>query len=164
VELESPWHARACASQVGRQRDRMSAGPRLAGGPYRAHCVSKVTKESGVCMREHVHIASRRRDERLAMIRKLTLWISGGAAAASLALGVAFANAVPGHAVSTPTTTGSGASSTSGTSPGGSAKSTNSAGASSGSSQPGQNQSRLSQPRQQPAHTTGPPAVTSGGS
>ena len=56
-------------------------------------------------MRQHVHIASRRRDERLAMVRKLTLWITGGAAAASLGLGTAFASSVPGHAAGTTGTT-----------------------------------------------------------
>lgn len=39
-----------------------------------------------------------RRDDRLAYLRRLSLWIAGGAAAATLALGTAFAHALPGHA------------------------------------------------------------------
>lgn len=64
-------------------------------------------------MREHVNNASRRRDERLARVRKLSLWITGGAAAASLGMGTAFAHAIPGHTVSSrgsSTATGTGAS------------------------------------------------------
>ena len=53
-------------------------------------------------MREHVNSASRRRDERLGRIRKLSLWITGGAAAASLGMGTAFAHAIPGHSTTTP--------------------------------------------------------------
>jgi hypothetical protein len=52
-------------------------------------------------MREHVYRASRRRDERLVRIRKLSLWITGGAAAASLGMGTAFAHAIPGHTMTT---------------------------------------------------------------
>jgi hypothetical protein len=48
-------------------------------------------------MREHVRTAARRRDDRLTSIRKLTLWITGGAAVASLGLGTAFAQSLPGH-------------------------------------------------------------------
>lgn len=44
-----------------------------------------------------VHDAARR-DDRLAYVRRLSLWIAGGAAAATLALGTAFAHALPGHA------------------------------------------------------------------
>jgi len=115
-------------------------------------------------MRQHVHIASRRRDERLAMVRKLTLWITGGAAAASLGLGTAFASAVPGHAspATGPTTTSTPAGST--------APSTSGSGGSSpaaqrpASTQHSQPQTQLSQPAQQPTHTTAPPVVSSGGS
>ncbi|MGO8960437.1 MAG: hypothetical protein ACLQFR_24150 [Streptosporangiaceae bacterium] len=49
-------------------------------------------------MPEHMRYASRRRDDRLARVRKLSLWITGGAAAASLGLGTAFAHELPGHA------------------------------------------------------------------
>ena len=52
-------------------------------------------------MREQLRSATARRDDRLARIRKLTLWITGGAAAASLGLGTAFAHALPGHAAGT---------------------------------------------------------------
>jgi hypothetical protein len=106
-------------------------------------------------MREHAHNAARRRDERLAHIRKLTLWVTGGAAAASLGLGVAFASAVPGHAAGSSGTTGP-------------AKPTSSASTShpaSGSTSGAQSsQSQLTQPQQQPAHSTAPAVVTSGGS
>src|SRR5580700_734993 len=54
-------------------------------------------------MRDHLHFASARRDDRLARIRKLTLWVGGAAAAASLGLGTAFAHAVPGHSATSPT-------------------------------------------------------------
>jgi hypothetical protein len=47
------------------------------------------------------HSAAARRDGKLLRIRKLTLWITGGAAAASLGLGTAFAHAVPGHSYTT---------------------------------------------------------------
>jgi hypothetical protein len=41
--------------------------------------------------------AARRRDQRLVRTRRATLWVAGGAAAASLGLGTAFAYALPGH-------------------------------------------------------------------
>jgi type IV secretory pathway TrbL component len=110
-------------------------------------------------MRQHVHIASRRRDDRLAMVRKLTLWITGGAAAASLGLGTAFATAVPGHAGTTGT---SGTSSS--TAPQHSGASTTSPAAKPAGSQHSSQSSQLSQPQQQPSQTTAPPVVTSGGS
>ncbi len=115
-------------------------------------------------MREHVHLASRRRDERLALIRKLTVWITGGAAAASLALGVAFAAAIPGHASAGT----SGASATTSGSTGSDQAESGSAGtgsASSGSGNSGSGSSgQLAPPAQQPTQTTAPPVVTSGGS
>ena len=52
-------------------------------------------------MQEHVYRASRRRDERLGRVRKLSLWITGGAAAASLGMGTVFAHAIPGHTMTT---------------------------------------------------------------
>jgi hypothetical protein len=70
-------------------RDRLTAVPL---GP---------TTGSGYCMREYASSASRRRDERLSRIRKLSLWITGGAAAASLGMGTAFAHAIPGHSTTT---------------------------------------------------------------
>lgn len=42
--------------------------------------------------------AAARRDQRLARTRRVSLWIAGGAAGAALALGTAFAHALPGHA------------------------------------------------------------------
>jgi hypothetical protein len=44
--------------------------------------------------------AARRRDQRLVRTRRATLWVAGGAAAASLGLGTAFAHALPGHQAS----------------------------------------------------------------
>jgi hypothetical protein len=52
-------------------------------------------------MRHPDHGAAARRDSKLHRIRKLTLWITGGAAAASLGLGAAFAHALPGHSHTT---------------------------------------------------------------
>lgn len=48
-------------------------------------------------MRERAYTAAARRDQRLAQIRRLSIWITGSAAAASLGLGTAFAHALPGH-------------------------------------------------------------------
>lgn len=110
-------------------------------------------------MRQHVHIASRRRDERLAKVRKLTLWITGGAAVASVGLGTAFASAVPGHASGT-----TGTSSTSTPASSAAPSKSGSGGSSPAAAQPSQQQTQLSQPAQQPTHTTAPPVVTSGGS
>jgi hypothetical protein len=109
-------------------------------------------------MRQHVHIASRRRDERLAMVRKLTLWITGGAAAASLGLGTAFASSVPGHATGTTSTPSSSTAQHSG------AASTSPAAQKPAGTQHSSQSSQLSQPQQQPSQTTAPPVVTSGGS
>jgi len=41
--------------------------------------------------------AAQRRDLRLARTRRVSLWVAGGAAAASLGLGTAFAHDLPGH-------------------------------------------------------------------
>jgi hypothetical protein len=41
--------------------------------------------------------AARRRDRALARTRRLSVWLAGGAATASLGLGTAFAHALPGH-------------------------------------------------------------------
>jgi hypothetical protein len=43
------------------------------------------------------HGAAASRDSMLSRVRKLSLWITGGAAAASLGLGASFAHALPGH-------------------------------------------------------------------
>ncbi|MGB6456601.1 MAG: hypothetical protein WBH47_19210 [Streptosporangiaceae bacterium] len=114
-------------------------------------------------MREHVHVAARRRDERLALIRKITLWTTGVAAAASLGLGAAFAHAIPGHAASTASTPRPTATPSVSASP----ASASSAPASSSSANPSSSASKsaqLAQPRQLPTHTAAPHAVTSGGS
>jgi hypothetical protein len=41
--------------------------------------------------------AAHRRDQRLARIRRVSRWVAGGAAAASLGLGTAFAHDLPGR-------------------------------------------------------------------
>lgn len=46
------------------------------------------------------HGAAARRDSKLLRVRKLSLRITGGATAASIALGTAFAYALPGHSYS----------------------------------------------------------------
>ncbi len=48
-------------------------------------------------MPDYARRAAAHRDSKLRTIRRLSLWISGGAAAASLGLGTAFAHALPGH-------------------------------------------------------------------
>ncbi|MFZ0049504.1 MAG: hypothetical protein WAL16_26990 [Streptosporangiaceae bacterium] len=123
-------------------------------------------------MREHVHSASRRRDQRLAHVRKLSLWITGGAAAASLGLGTAFAHAPPGHAASS----SSGHAATSGQqAPSGQAPSSGSGNPASShhaaSSAPGSaprhgrhHRHKLAAPAQQPTQSAAPPVVSSGGS
>jgi hypothetical protein len=136
-------------------------------------------------MREHVYRASRRRDERLGRIRKLSLWITGGAAAASLGMGTAFAHAIPGHTMtaggSTPATGTSGpAPATSSPAASGSTSGTSATTARQGSSRSagGHHRHRLTPPASAPAtpkatHTAAPkpapaappaPVVTSGGS
>jgi hypothetical protein len=94
--------------------------------------------------------AARRRDDRLAQARRLTLCVAGGAAAASLALGTAFAHALPGHRA--PAT----AAQPAGAPPQGTRPTT---------SQPTSTPaSPLQQPQQPPATTAAPPQTTSGGS
>jgi hypothetical protein len=61
-----------------------------------------------------VHGAAARRDRKLLRIRRLTLCITGGAAAASLGLGTAFAHALPGHSYTTGSTTTTGSTPSSG--------------------------------------------------
>jgi hypothetical protein len=117
--------------------------------------------------------AARRRDDRLALARRLTLWVAGGAAAASLGLGTAFAHALPGHRASA-----------AGAHPGGSQPVTpeptrqptsgqtagqpTSAPATGGQASTGQPASPpaspLRQPAQPPATTPAPAQTTSGGS
>jgi len=109
-------------------------------------------------MRTHVHKAVVQRDERLARIRKLSLWITGGAAAVSLGLGTAFAHALPGHTATTSATTGTAHHGSASGSSGGS-----------GSGKAGrQHRHRLSRPAHKPAAAqptqTQAPVVSSGGS
>jgi hypothetical protein len=94
--------------------------------------------------------AARRRDERLAQARRLTLCVAGGATAASLALGAAFAHALPGHRASTTAAQPAGAQ-PQGTQPTTSQPTSTTA-------------SPLQQPAQPPATTAAPPQTTSGGS
>jgi hypothetical protein len=118
-------------------------------------------------MREHVLRASRRRDERLARIRKLTIWITGGAAAASLGMGTAFAHAIPGHtASSTSTSTSSNRTSTGAPPAGTNASSSGTSGTTAGRGrQRGHHHGhKLAPPAQAPVSTPAPPVVTSGGS
>jgi hypothetical protein len=113
-------------------------------------------------MREHLHVASARRDDRLARIRKLTIWIGGSAAAASLGLGTAFAHALPGHAASSQGTSSgasAGASGGAGSSGGGLA------GGSGSSGKPARHHhDKLARPQHRPVQTSAPPVVSSGGS
>jgi hypothetical protein len=98
-----------------------------------------------------------RRDEHLARTRRLSIWIAGGASAASFGLAAALGFALPGHSVSSGTTThastGAGRSSAQGTGTG--------SGQRSGSAR---HHRRLAPPTQAPGNTGAPPAVSSGGS
>ena len=122
-------------------------------------------------MPEPVHSATARRDSRLIRVRALSVWIAGGAVAASLGLGTAFAQALPGHArisasrpAGSPPTAAPSAAAPSAT--------TASAGASAAASRPLPRHHRtLAPPAQPPASTPPPPAsppappvVSSGGS
>jgi len=96
-----------------------------------------------------------RRDEYLATTRRLSIWIAGGAAAASLGLAGALGFALPGHT----TTSTAQPASRSGT---GSGRST--AGQPTGQrTRPG-SAHRLAPPKQAPVSSSAPPAVSSGGS
>jgi hypothetical protein len=126
------------------------------------------------------HSAAANRDSKLFRIRKLSLWITGGAAAASLGLGSAFAHALPGHkyTVSTTTTSPGGAA---GPAPTGSNTSTASNTKTSSRRHQGlvshlpvvgrsHQSSKLAQPKRKPAaapapaQTSAAPVVSSGGS
>lgn len=104
--------------------------------------------------------AARRRDQRLAQARRLTLCVAGGATAASLALGAAFAHALPGHPASTTAAQPAGTP-TKGTQPTGTQPTSTQPTASQPTSAPA---SPLQQPPQPPATTAAPPQTTSGGS
>jgi hypothetical protein len=99
--------------------------------------------------------AARRRDQRLAQARRLTLCVAGGAAAASLGLGTAFSHALPGHRAAAAAAQPASAPPRHG----------RPAGASQASGQPTSGPaSPLQQPQQPPAATAAPPQTTSGGS
>ena len=93
-----------------------------------------------------------RRDEQLVRTRRLTVWIAGGATAASLALAAALGFALPGHAA------GSGSQA----SPAG--RSTGAGGTSSGRHGPAGQHRKLNPPRHKPRNSGAPPVVSSGGS
>ena len=98
-----------------------------------------------------------RRDEHLARTRRLSIWIAGGASAASFGLAGALAFALPGHSVSSGSTThastGSGQSAPQGTG----------SGQGSGSARHHHHR-RLAPPAQAPGNSGAPPVVSSGGS
>jgi hypothetical protein len=121
--------------------------------------------------------AARRRDQRLVRTRRATLWVAGGAAAASLGLGTAFAHALPGHQA-TAAASRSGAA-TAGTQPQGSpAQRTQPQGTQPPGTQPPGSQPRpgakahhskpqsqpLSQPTTPPSTAPASPQAVSGGS
>jgi hypothetical protein len=114
--------------------------------------------------------AARRRDHRLARARRLTLWVAGGAAAASLGLGTAFAHALPGHRPAAagaqpggtkPATAQPARTQPARTPPAGSQPTAGQPTISQPTSAPA---SPLQQPAQPPAATSAPPQTTSGGS
>jgi hypothetical protein len=93
-----------------------------------------------------------RRDEQLVRTRRLTVWIAGGATAASVVLAGALGFALPGHAASSGSQASHGRTSGSG--------GTSGAGGSSSQRQ----HRKLSPPRHRPRNTPAPPVVSSGGS
>ena len=99
-------------------------------------------------MRRPHETAITRRDEHLARTRRLSLWIAGGAMAASLGLATGFGYALPGHSVAAAGTQA----------PAGQ-------GSGQGSGHPRHHRSgQLSPPQQPPSQPTAPPVVSSGGS
>lgn len=107
--------------------------------------------------------AARRRDRRLVRTRRATLWVAGGAAAASLGFGTAFAHALPGHQA--PAAGSRSGAATAGTQPRGSQPTGGPPGGSAAhGSKP--HRSRLSQPTTAPSPSTAPasPQAVSGGS
>ena len=94
-----------------------------------------------------------RRDEHLARTRRLSVWIAGGASAASFGLAGALGFALPGHSVSS-------ASSSHASS--GSQGSGQGTGGRTGSAR--HHHRRLAPPAQPPGNTGAPPVVSSGGS
>jgi hypothetical protein len=106
-----------------------------------------------------VRHAAARRDASLLRLRKLSLWIAGGASGASLCLGLTFAHALPGHAAGS----GQRAGIT------GSGQPTIGKARSAGSAAPMAGQRRhhhrqLAVPHQAPEPSSATPVTTSGGS
>lgn len=94
-----------------------------------------------------------RRDEHLARTRKLSVWIAGGATAASFGLAAALGFALPGHTATTSTAQSPGQTTTGSTN-----------GAGTGTATGKRHHHRLAPPQQAPAPAPAPPTVTSGGS
>jgi len=122
-------------------------------------------------MRERINNAAARRDQRLAQIRKLSMWITGSAAAASLGLGTAFAHALPGHnAAAAPRHAAHGRAAASGPTAGAGTTGATGTGRPAGSSSTGGNDRhkghKLAAPAQHPASapSSAAPVVSSGGS
>ena len=101
-----------------------------------------------------------RRDEHLARTRRLSVWIAGGATAASFGLAAALGFALPGHTVTAGTQSAG--------QPSGSGQGSGSGGASGqGTGQrtrTAHHHRRLAPPSQAPVNTGAPPVVSSGGS
>ncbi|HVB42518.1 MAG TPA: hypothetical protein VNF47_07390 [Streptosporangiaceae bacterium] len=102
-----------------------------------------------------------RRDDQLARTRRLTIWIAGGATAASLGLAAALGYALPGHAVTTGGPAPAGQTSTNTGTSGGTGSGS---GSGSGQSGSGTSGGGIAPPQQAPTTTTAPPVVSSGGS
>ncbi len=112
-----------------------------------------------------------RRNEQLARTRKLSLWIAGGATAASLGLAAALGVSLPGHTATTASQSGSAATSNSSNTGSGNTGSGNTGSSNTGSSsgpaqtsQHAHHHAAIAPPKQAPAHTKAPPVVSSGGS
>jgi hypothetical protein len=112
-----------------------------------------------------------RRDEHLARTRKLSLWIAGGATAASLGLAAALGTALPGHAVNAASPSGSATSNSANTGSGntgsgntGSGNTGSTSGTGPSSQHAPHKRAAIAPPKQAPAHTKAPPVVSSGGS
>ena len=106
-----------------------------------------------------VRHAAARRDASLLRLRKLSLWIAGGASGAALGLGLTFAHAMPGHAAGSGQRagiTGSAQRTTGNARPAGSAAPI--------AGRRRHHHRKLAVPHQAPAPSSAPPVVTSGGS
>jgi len=158
------------ADRPGRRDPARPAG--LVAGSTRAPCrINGSTRSTrGHRMPHLAHGAAAHRDSKLLRIRKLSLWITGGAVAASLGLGAAFAHALPGHSHATAASGNRGARSQVTGPPSGSGQSGASGRATtSHRTQTGSGHHRqggLAPPQQRPAPapTQTQPVVSSGGS